>query len=209
MSATTITARTPCPADNGAAPAVPGAMAGTPGTRISSRRRRRCWRPRRGSWSGAITRTASAPAKAGSGFSTGCRWSDLPRLHRRFRGAPRRFRHRRGRWREGRGPQGRPDRDGGDVARSVHRVAAKVPSEAWITSHRPLNAMRSAERGRRAGRGRQPGAGTRVRRRHAERRSGCRSPATSISSRRSISAAPGRRNSWSAPAATIFRWCRR
>ena len=51
-----------------AAPGAPGATAGTPGTPISSSRRRRCSPPRPGSWCAAITRTAAAPAKAGSGF---------------------------------------------------------------------------------------------------------------------------------------------
>ena len=71
--ATIIIARPPAQPPTTAAPTVRGATASTPGMPISSIRRRRCSRRRRGSWFAAITRTAIVPAKASCASSTAIR----------------------------------------------------------------------------------------------------------------------------------------
>ena len=118
----------------------------------------------------------------------------------------------RGRWRQGRRSQGRSVRAGQPVARPVHSTIIGEGAGGSV-DHQPSPVECHARSNPRPTR-RERWSTTRCRSSRfgpvmPSERPDERSPATSISSRRSTSATRGRRNSWSAPAATTWKACRR
>jgi hypothetical protein len=87
-------------------------------------------------------------------------------------------------------------------------VVAKIPDYAWLATHKPVNAMLAkpgdADVNIVSNKVLQAALGADMRQACV-----CTSPATSIFSRPSTSAACGRHSSWSAPAATISKACPR